>query len=386
MAPHDSDINQLDSDGDDNLADNDVDGIIQQMVDQNPVPQVMKEKEKKEKGKKKQLEKRKREKENEDSNDAAGPSKRKKAKSKAKEDKVNDDDDEPLVQLTGNDFEQSCEAYLRLQESSLHERRVNRPFLPLGGTVGFGTLKTQTSASRDKIVIVKMPGAEAGSSKAAEFDYSELEAVSTEESVVQQKVGFDKAIEPHIEQLKEHWPENDAGKRIYTDGKGFQWELTPIHLSIWGAHMACGSATLHKPPLSTQFDTKYRLKSSAAAVPLVQPYAPPPAQIVVPNQGVGVQLTADKLLELMATSTLLQHQQPLHASFTVVPAPPVVLPPIPAPPANPSPLEYEPGNKGIVGLGREDWHVHAGFSKLAWDKMLEVHKQFCKDVRDSLWA
>ena len=31
-------------------------------------------------------------------------------------------------------------------------------------------------------------GAEAGSSKVAEFDYSELETVSTEESVMEQKV------------------------------------------------------------------------------------------------------------------------------------------------------------------------------------------------------
>ena len=49
-------------------------------------------------------------------------------------------------------------------------------------------------------------------------------------------------------------------------------------------------------------------------------------------------------------------------------------------------LEYEPGDKGIVGLGREEWQGFAGFSKLAWDKVLEKHKQFCKDVRDGVWA
>jgi hypothetical protein len=35
-------------------------------------------------------------------------------------------------------------------------------------------------------------------------------------------LSFDKAVAPHIEELKERWPENAAGKRIYTDEKGFQ--------------------------------------------------------------------------------------------------------------------------------------------------------------------
>ncbi|KAJ7832158.1 hypothetical protein B0H14DRAFT_3712722 [Mycena olivaceomarginata] len=120
---------------------------------------------------------------------------------------------------------------------------ANRAPLPLGGDIGFRVLQRQISLSKDHIVIISMPdprkpvedtpdtgaggnnllgaGAEAGPSSAvkpkAEFDYAQLEASSTEEAVAEQKMSFDKAVAPHVEELKEHWPENDAGKWIYTD-------------------------------------------------------------------------------------------------------------------------------------------------------------------------
>jgi hypothetical protein len=49
-------------------------------------------------------------------------------------------------------------------------------------------------------------------------------------------------------------------------------------------------------------------------------------------------------------------------------------------------LEYEPGDHEIVGLGRDDWQEFAGFSKLAWNKVLSTHKQFLTDIRAGLWA
>lgn len=48
---------------------------------------------------------------------------------------------------------------------------------------------------------------------------------------------FDKAVGPNVDELKERWPLNDEGKRIYTDDKGFQWELNTIRLNVWAAHM-----------------------------------------------------------------------------------------------------------------------------------------------------
>ncbi|KAJ7775619.1 hypothetical protein DFH07DRAFT_952013 [Mycena maculata] len=89
------------------------------------------------------------------------------------------------------------------------------------------------------------------------FDFDELEATSAEDSVAQQKVTFDKAVGPKVDELKERWPVNDCGMHIYTENKGFQWELTPIRFNIWAAHWVRGTATIDKAPASAQFDMKY---------------------------------------------------------------------------------------------------------------------------------
>ncbi|KAJ7778934.1 hypothetical protein B0H16DRAFT_1711282 [Mycena metata] len=120
---------------------------------------------------------------------------------------------------------------------------MNHAFLPLGGTGGFGALKKQMKKSKDKTLIIVMPGprkpadnlpgddgvgggaGEAGPSNAGAnkaFDFSQLETTSTEDSVEQQKLTFDQAIASHIEELQERWPVNEAGQRIYTDDKGFK--------------------------------------------------------------------------------------------------------------------------------------------------------------------
>ncbi|KAJ7327986.1 hypothetical protein DFH08DRAFT_967758 [Mycena albidolilacea] len=78
--------------------------------------------------------------------------------------------------------------------------------------------------------------AEAGTSDGV-FDYTELEARTTEESVNEQKMSFDRSVAPYVEGLKKRWPENGAGKRIYTDELGYQWELDTIWLSIWASHI-----------------------------------------------------------------------------------------------------------------------------------------------------
>ncbi|KAJ7185986.1 hypothetical protein C8R46DRAFT_1025906 [Mycena filopes] len=321
---------------------------------------------------------------------------------------------------------------------------ANRPMLPLGGTIGFAVLQEQISKSKDKTVIVCMPGpqkpaedapfwdltgvdgvgAQAGPSKLAGvvqkgFDFDELEATNVADSVAEQKMSFDKAVAPHIEDLKDRWPENEKGVRVYTDDKGYQWELNTIRLSVWGAHLARGSATLDKAPVSAQFDIKNHIKTQAPAVapPNLQPLIPVPAQNPVPSQ-------TDKLLEMMTMSLMLQHQQqqhhltaPLVAPIAVAPAPAPAAPvhaPLPVVSAPPSPakpnhrpvslaefcahyeipqyferlekLEYEPGDNGIKSLEREDWQNVAGFSRLAWEKVLLKHKTFIADVCAGLWA
>ncbi|KAJ6533534.1 hypothetical protein B0H19DRAFT_1080951 [Mycena capillaripes] len=311
---------------------------------------------------------------------------------------------------------------------------ANRTPLPLGGLVGFDVLQNQfRSRTKDRIVILTMPGPRkpaadapfwatseegedvrdgSGSSASAEkqFDYSELEASTAEESVGQQKIAFDKALVPMVDKLKERWPVNENGKRISTDEKTtFQWELTPIRLNIWGAHMARGAATEDTAPPSTQFDVKYRIKSHATA-----PAAPSQPSVPQNPAAAPPSTSTQQILELMALTMLQQHRSSLPAPTTAVPTnavPPKTPTPVPSAPSSPAKiphravslfdfcthydimqhyerlqkLEYEPGDSGIKSLGREDWQNFAGFSKLAWDKVLSKHKQFCADIQAGLW-
>lgn len=133
--------------------------------------------------------------------------------------------------------------------------------------------------------------------------------------------------------------------------------------------------------------------------------------------------SSEKLLELFTMSLMLQQQQQNHYQqpqqpLAFLPAPiPAVLPPVNPSPALSAPsspakishravsleefcayydiiqhcerlqkLEYEPGDKGITSLGRDEWQQFAGFSRLAWEKVLTKHKQFMKDAQAGLWA
>ncbi|KAJ7880569.1 hypothetical protein B0H14DRAFT_3434438 [Mycena olivaceomarginata] len=473
------------SESDDGVADDDVDGMIKKMVENNPQfnkfmvmsPELMKQKEKNRKAKEKRLEKKKRKAAEKADDDDSAPTPKRAKNGKAKAEL--EDDSDPPTELTGYihvlkplpalpppksrstkskpevpyisrgpfNFDSNCsfDSFVTILATSLPcapshivlektewkpQTPANRPPLPLGGEIGFKVLLKQIGASRDKIVIISMPGprkpaadapfwdtnddddgnkAEAGPSDGV-FDYTELEARTTEESVNEQKMSFDRSVAPYVEELKERWPENGAGKRIYTDELGYQWELNTIRLSIWASHIARKTATLDKAPLSTQFDIKYRLKSQPPApVPPAHPSLPQP---VAANPAPSA---SDKLLEILTASILLQHQQQQHQfAPPAVPHVPQIPNKSPIPSAPPSPvklnhryvslvefcdhyaisqhfdrlqkLEYEPGDHEIVGLGRDDWQEFAGFSKLAWNKVLSTHKQFLTDIRAGLWA
>ncbi|KAF8215719.1 hypothetical protein K438DRAFT_2105279 [Mycena galopus ATCC 62051] len=468
MAPAKEVLDISDSDFD-GVADDGVDGMVGQMVAENPhfskwmvmSPSLMKQKEKQQKQKLKRAEKRTEKKRKTDENDSASDDNEKpKRKKKAKATEEDEEELIPIVLLTGYihimkpapslppksrnkpkpetlylsrgpfNFMSNCNfdaftsamaaalpcnpAHLVLDKTTWKPQTpVNRAPLPLGGDVGLKVLQKQI-AFWDTNEAGGSANAEAGpSNTGGDFDFSELEATSLEESVGEQKISFDKAVAPHIKELKERWPENDDGKRIYKDEKGFQWELTQIRLSIWAAHIARGTATLDKAPLSTQFDIKYRLKAPSVAAPLpVAPLLSQPGPSSTPS-------STDKILELLAMSMMMQqqqHHQPLYQPVPMALPPVLVTPsnhsPVPSAPSSPvklahrsvslaefctyyniaqhfeklEKLEYEPGDGGILTLGRDDWQQVAGFSKLAWDKVLSKHKQFVKDARAGVWV
>ncbi|KAJ6626674.1 hypothetical protein B0H10DRAFT_1941680 [Mycena sp. CBHHK59/15] len=157
-----------------------------------------------------------------------------------------------------------------------------------------------------------------------------------EESVGQQKMSFNKAIAPKIEELKDCWPVNDEGKRIYTDEKGFQWELTPIQLNVWGAHMARGMATVDKAPVSGQFNVRNHIKSHQATATNIPPPVTQPITTNAPAAPAPPSAT-DKLIEMLAISMLHQQQQQQHA-----PIPPIINPPAVPPPTNQGPIPSAP--------------------------------------------
>jgi hypothetical protein len=49
-------------------------------------------------------------------------------------------------------------------------------------------------------------------------------------------------------------------------------------------------------------------------------------------------------------------------------------------------LKFQPGDRRADKLEREDWHGHAGFSKLSWDDFISKHKQFVREVKAGNWA
>lgn len=44
-------------------------------------------------------------------------------------------------------------------------------------------------------------------------------------------------------------------------------------------------------------------------------------------------------------------------------------------------LKFQPGDRRAEKLEREDWHGHAGFSKLSWDDFVTKHKVFVRDIK-----
>ncbi len=45
-------------------------------------------------------------------------------------------------------------------------------------------------------------------------------------------------------------------------------------------------------------------------------------------------------------------------------------------------LKFQPGDRHVEHLGRNDWQGFAGFSKIPWDDFLSKHKHFIQDVKN----
>ena len=48
-------------------------------------------------------------------------------------------------------------------------------------------------------------------------------------------------------------------------------------------------------------------------------------------------------------------------------------------------LNFLPGDREIEQLGHEDWSGKAGFSRLAWQRILVKHREFLADVVKGFW-
>ncbi|KAJ7854411.1 hypothetical protein B0H14DRAFT_2579866 [Mycena olivaceomarginata] len=401
------------SESDDGVADDDVDGMIKKMVENNPQfnkfmvmsPELMKQKEKNRKAKERRLEREENAKllrRPMTMTRLQRPKRAKNGKAKAEL----EDDSDPPTELTGYIHVLKPLPALPPPKFAQHEiqagssdhanlRRMHRTIIPVyicqSNTPQFWDTNDDNDGNK----------AEAGPSDGV-FDYTELEARTTEESVNEQKMSFDRSVAPYVEELKERWPENDAGKRIYTDELGYQWELNTIRLSIWASHIVRvrpgKTATLDKAPLSSQFDIKYRLKNQPPA-PVLPPAHPSLPQPVAANPAPSAsdQTSRDsyRLNTTSASAPAAPIRSPRCPSCTTNP---IIKAPSLRPPPSPvklnhryhfdrlQKLEYEPGDHEIVGLGRDDWQEFAGFSKLAWNKVLSTHNQFLTDIRAGLWA
>ncbi|KAF8228251.1 hypothetical protein L208DRAFT_1292573, partial [Tricholoma matsutake] len=314
------------------------------------------------------------------------------------------------------------------------QKPLKAPLLPLSGTIGFSIMVEQTVMKKaDACIIILMmlaptkpmeekvfwstdeiPAAVVNQ----DFNYEELNTLpSTEEHVQQRKMTFDQALTPKRMQLEEHYPENNnslyPNKRVYTDIKtGHAWELMMGRLNVWAAHLV-RSATLKKPPAAAAFDMNQRIKATPpnALPPNVLQVAAAP---VAPGATATPSITDLFMLHMLQQSQFLANGQPPASTATGPLLPIQRTTSISATtalsaPSSPSKhcrvsldkffefyeidqvdrkrlskLDYRPGD-AIGKLPEAEWRKGAGFSTLAWDRMLNINRCFLKDVHSGLW-
>lgn len=316
------------------------------------------------------------------------------------------------------------------------------PYLALGGEVGFASMIKQNSTRKPgtRIIMLAMPpptkpavekpfwpidGDENDEEKT--FDFTELEPIVTHDHVVEQRISFDKSVEPHKLALLERYPENNhpefPNKRIYTNkAMNAHFELTDLKLSVWASHLARGTATVEKPPISSHFDFKSRILPKVTARPPVEPVPVPAYPQTLPTTSQNTSSTS--LVDILLINMIQQQQQQqLHLPVPPAYTPPVIFPPSTVAPAVQAPsvfsapqspakfqlpnvtlmafceryninatdqqrlekLEFQPGDK-IDNLPDDDWKTFAGFTSLSWRRIVDKNGIFLRDARNGLWV
>ncbi|KAJ7203861.1 hypothetical protein GGX14DRAFT_569903 [Mycena pura] len=255
--------------------------------------------------------------------------------------------------------------------------------------------------------------------------FEELDA-PVPSSVHQQMATLDVAAAPVMEQLREQYPVGNhpafANKRIFTDPKfpDRHWELSDIRIRVWAAHILQGKASLTAQPKSAHFSEDQRIRqprdtTRAPTVPAIAVAQP------LPTPATPAATSPTDLILLMLAQQFSANNRnlapiPIPATPVTVPYPatPVTAPTTPTrairqsiPAASPTvalprdvsvhefcerysisaldesrllDLEFAPGDRNIVHLGKEDWG-EVGFKRLSWLRILDAHKQFLMDIR-----
>ncbi|KAL0570564.1 hypothetical protein V5O48_011394 [Marasmius crinis-equi] len=308
----------------------------------------------------------------------------------------------------------------------------------LGGEKGYQALIDDAKAVRGACQVflfmpppIKSARDDAFWDDGKKFDYSQLDAPTTSDSISQQRVKFDIQVKTQLEQLKEAYPINNhplyPGKWVYVQERtGFCWDLTDkLRISNWASHLSKndGSATLKVPPNTPYFDVGSRLKVPAAsnptptAAPAFTPAMVAPPAAPAPSGG----SSAMDVIALCLVQQMMQGPGRMMGLGAIKPG--AAVDPVPAPPAPPHParsnpaspsyrvnvdvpleafckhysvqeddhqklltLGYIPGDPNILKLDTDTWHKIAGFTPLGWRRVLDSHKRFIADVKNGAWA
>ncbi|THU81438.1 hypothetical protein K435DRAFT_873343 [Dendrothele bispora CBS 962.96] len=264
--------------------------------------------------------------------------------------------------------------------------------------------------------------------KQPNFDFTSLETTNIGDSVVSQKMSFDAKNAPIMEDLRKQYGIGThvlyPDRRVYTDQNGTSWELNDLRLSVWASHINRNTpgVDVTKPPAANCFDYSQRLKppkqvlSTSIPTPTstIPTSAPTAADPVAAHPAMSANDTSrDRLIDVMIVSLLQQavnataHTSNTASSNQLTAAASTSVPnSAPSSPCRPihvtldkfcsqyhlsdkdkerlEELEYTPGNRSIDKLCSAEWK-DVGFKTLSWNKVLEAHYRFLKDVKSGVW-
>ncbi|KAF8165967.1 hypothetical protein B0H34DRAFT_780604 [Crassisporium funariophilum] len=254
-------------------------------------------------------------------------------------------------------------------------------------------------------------------------------------TIREQKAVIGTGNAPFVEKIRQKYPVGHdvrwPTKRVYTSADGRSWELNDLRMQVWASHLAASppTASLNVPPTSTHFADSQKLRASSEAATGVTPAPEPvPAAIGAPPGPYFNNYPPPYGFPGYPPAPPHHYppQYPYYPPYYQQPPPdprghyvnvngnypqplrrgadgPNSAPPSPVKVVLPRPvalsefcehyeidaddearlakLKFQPGDRRIEKLGREDWQGYAGFSKLAWDDVVTKHKVFLCDVK-----